>query len=78
MLTVNPSTRPSTRTTRADALVLRVEHWTPKGDYAERGDKERYRNEWDQIKKLPRQRKIGPKKSSKQRYYTIISISQTI
>ena len=33
--------------TRAVALAVRVEHWTPKGDYAERGDKERYRNEWD-------------------------------
>ena len=35
-------------TTRADALVVRVEHWTPKGDCTERGDKERYRNESDQ------------------------------
>ena len=28
-------------TTRAGALVVRVEHWTPKGDCTERGDKER-------------------------------------
>ena len=28
-------------TTRADALVVRVEHWTPEGDCTERGDKER-------------------------------------
>ena len=34
--------------TRADALVVRVEHWTPEGDCTERGDKERYRNESDQ------------------------------
>ena len=26
--------------TRADALVVRVEHWTPMGDCTERGDKE--------------------------------------
>ena len=37
--------------TRAGALVVRVEHWTPKGDYTERGDKERYRNESDQKKR---------------------------
>ena len=38
MLTVQP-VQPVT--TRADALVVRVEHWTPKGDCTERGDKER-------------------------------------
>ena len=37
---VHPSTRPPV-TTRAGALVVRVEHWTPKGDCTERGDKER-------------------------------------
>ena len=40
-----PPVHPSTRqpvTTRAGALVVRVEHWTPKGDCTERGDKERY------------------------------------
>ena len=52
-----PSVQPVT--TRAGALVVRVEHWTPKGDYTERGDKERYRNESDQIKKLPK--KSSPK-----------------
>ena len=36
--------------TRAGALVVRVEHWTPKGDCTERGDKERYRNESDHKK----------------------------
>ena len=36
--------------TRAGALIVRVAHWTPKGDYTERGDKERYRNESDQKK----------------------------
>ena len=39
MLTVPPVQPVQPVTTRADALVLRVEHWTPKGDYAERGDK---------------------------------------
>ena len=33
--------RISLRGTRAVALAVRVEHWTPEGDCTERGDKER-------------------------------------
>ena len=66
MLTV-PSVPPVT--TRAGALVLRVEHWTPKGDYTERGVKERYRNESNQMKKLPK--KCSPKNVNHLQFHII-------
>ena len=57
-----PSTRPPVQpvqpvTARAVALVVRVEHWTPKGDCTKRGDKERYRNDGKQRKKLKNDQK---------------------
>ena len=40
-MTVPPIPSHTSHQTRADALAVRVEHWTPKGDCTERGDKER-------------------------------------